>query len=197
MSDPFSRTDEPIQPTLNDGDAFSVAEAYPSEADDDSSALLSSANDDTAAAAENDVYQPEQNADEAAAGAADDYEPQSDAGVVPAPVAAPVAPAAVANDFPVAPPKKHNRNNKKKVTAAPAAGPAAQEAGTADKTQQGAAFGAFPGTFFPMNFGSTSGGAIAVANSFSTGKGGAASHAVAYGSAGQKSAVPVKRRRNN
>ena len=40
-----------------------------------------------------------------------------------------------------------------------------------------------PNTFFPMNFGSTSGGAIAVANSFSTGKGGTAtSHATAYGS---------------
>lgn len=34
-----------------------------------------------------------------------------------------------------------------------------------------------------MNFGSTAGGAIAVANSFSTGKGGtASSHATAYGS---------------
>ncbi|XP_017137467.1 translation initiation factor IF-2 isoform X2 [Drosophila miranda] len=39
------------------------------------------------------------------------------------------------------------------------------------------------GTFFPVNFGGTSGGAIAIANSFSTGEGGAAtSHAIAYGS---------------
>lgn len=38
-------------------------------------------------------------------------------------------------------------------------------------------------TFFPVHFGKTSGGAIAVANSFSTGKGGTAtSHATAYGS---------------
>lgn len=38
-------------------------------------------------------------------------------------------------------------------------------------------------TFFPVNFGSTSGGAIAIANSYSTGKGGTAtSHATAYGS---------------
>lgn len=38
-------------------------------------------------------------------------------------------------------------------------------------------------SFFPLSFGNTSGGAIAVANSFSTGKGGAAtSHATAYGS---------------
>lgn len=37
-------------------------------------------------------------------------------------------------------------------------------------------------TFFPMHFlGSTSDGTIAVANSYSTGKGSAASHAVAYG----------------
>jgi len=39
------------------------------------------------------------------------------------------------------------------------------------------------GTFFPVNFGGTSGGAIAIANSFSTGEGGSAtSHAIAYGS---------------
>ncbi|XP_065361719.1 skin secretory protein xP2 isoform X2 [Calliphora vicina] len=39
------------------------------------------------------------------------------------------------------------------------------------------------GTFFPINFGGTKGGAIAIANSFSTGEGGSAtSHAIAYGS---------------
>ncbi|XP_034477313.1 skin secretory protein xP2 isoform X2 [Drosophila innubila] len=39
------------------------------------------------------------------------------------------------------------------------------------------------GTFFPIDFGGTNGGAIAIANSFSTGEGGAAtSHAIAYGS---------------
>ncbi|XP_030386123.1 uncharacterized protein LOC115632962 isoform X2 [Scaptodrosophila lebanonensis] len=39
------------------------------------------------------------------------------------------------------------------------------------------------GTFFPIDFGGTAGGAIAIANSFSTGEGGAAtSHAIAYGS---------------
>ncbi|KAM7357107.1 uncharacterized protein ACRADG_002603 isoform 2-T2 [Cochliomyia hominivorax] len=39
------------------------------------------------------------------------------------------------------------------------------------------------GTFFPVNFGGTKGGAIAIANSFSTGEGGSAtSHAIAYGS---------------
>lgn len=173
--------DEPLQ----DGDAFSVAEAYPSEADD-SSALLSA--DD--AAAENDVYQPEQN---------DEFQPQSDAVAAPAPVA-PVVP--VAHDAPIAPPKKHNK--KKVAAAAPAAAAAAEEsADEADdeflpasvtKAGRPSAGGAgAPHTFFPMNFGSTSGGAIAVANSFSTGKGGAASHAVAYGSA----AGPSKKRRNN
>lgn len=38
-----------------------------------------------------------------------------------------------------------------------------------------------PHTFFPMNFGNTHGGSLAVANSFSTSKGGAFSHAVAHG----------------
>ncbi|XP_012155705.1 uncharacterized protein LOC101459947 isoform X1 [Ceratitis capitata] len=38
------------------------------------------------------------------------------------------------------------------------------------------------GTFFPVDFGGATGGAIAIANSFSTGEGGAAtSHAIAYG----------------
>lgn len=41
--------------------------------------------------------------------------------------------------------------------------------------------------FFPIAFGSTSGGAIAIANSFSTGKGGtAASRATAYGSSSKQ-----------
>lgn len=42
--------------------------------------------------------------------------------------------------------------------------------------------GQSPYSFFPLHFGNTSGGAIAVANSFSTSKGGASSHAIAYGS---------------
>lgn len=42
-------------------------------------------------------------------------------------------------------------------------------------------------SFFPISFGSTSGGAIAIANSFSTGKGGtAASRATAYGSSSKQ-----------
>lgn len=38
-----------------------------------------------------------------------------------------------------------------------------------------------PHVYFPMSFGRTSGGSIAVANSYSTGKGNAVSHAVSYG----------------
>lgn len=43
-----------------------------------------------------------------------------------------------------------------------------------------------PYSFFPVNFGRTAGGAIAVANAFSTGKGAARSHAIAYGSSPSK-----------
>jgi len=46
-----------------------------------------------------------------------------------------------------------------------------------------------PETYFPVNFGRTAGGAVAVANSYSAGKAGARSHAVAYGS-------PLTRERN-
>lgn len=56
------------------------------------------------------------------------------------------------------------------------------------KTQRRPAYGGSPpsnpiNTYFPINFGNTNGGAIAVANAYSTGqKGGARSHAIAYGS---------------
>ncbi|XP_035785961.1 uncharacterized protein LOC118463477 isoform X2 [Anopheles albimanus] len=50
------------------------------------------------------------------------------------------------------------------------------------------------GPMFPVTFGSTNGGAIAIANSYSTGKGGSAtSHATAYGS---PAAIPEERRRS-
>ncbi|XP_052860026.1 uncharacterized protein LOC128267260 [Anopheles cruzii] len=50
------------------------------------------------------------------------------------------------------------------------------------------------GSMFPVTFGSTNGGAIAIANSYSTGKGGSAtSHATAYGS---PASVPEDRRRS-
>lgn len=43
-----------------------------------------------------------------------------------------------------------------------------------------------PLSIFPLTFGNTYGGAIAVANAFSTSKGGATSHAIAYGSPAPK-----------
>lgn len=45
-----------------------------------------------------------------------------------------------------------------------------------------------PLSIFPLTFGHTYGGAIAVANAFSTSKGGATSHAIAYGSPAPKKA---------
>ncbi|XP_049294998.1 uncharacterized protein LOC125769951 isoform X1 [Anopheles funestus] len=54
--------------------------------------------------------------------------------------------------------------------------------------------GGSAGPMFPVTFGSTNGGAIAIANSYSTGKGGSAtSHATAYGS---PASVPEERRRS-
>lgn len=53
------------------------------------------------------------------------------------------------------------------------------------------------GTFFPISFGGTAGGAIAIANSFSTGEGGSAtSHAIAYGTpeAARAKGRPSRRR---
>lgn len=53
------------------------------------------------------------------------------------------------------------------------------------------------GSFFPIDFGGTNGGAIAIANSFSTGDGGSAtSHAVAYGSQDAARARKVAARRH-
>ncbi|XP_065074108.1 uncharacterized protein LOC135698136 isoform X2 [Ochlerotatus camptorhynchus] len=50
-------------------------------------------------------------------------------------------------------------------------------------SRRGASRPAAPNAYFPINFGSASGGAIAIANSYSTGKGGSAtSTATAYGS---------------
>lgn len=65
--------------------------------------------------------------------------------------------------------------------AAPAVLPTRAHRPTHARKQSAAAAG-IPHTFFPMSFGSTAGGTVAVANSFSTGKGSSASHAVAYGS---------------
>lgn len=61
---------------------------------------------------------------------------------------------------------------------------------------QHSAQGGWPlNNFFPISFGKTSGGAIAIANSFSTGRGGtAASRATAYGSSSSKK---LKKRLSN
>ncbi|XP_053673416.1 uncharacterized protein LOC128723678 isoform X2 [Anopheles nili] len=60
-------------------------------------------------------------------------------------------------------------------------------------TRRGGASRPAGGPMFPVTFGSTNGGAIAIANSYSTGKGGSAtSHATAYGS---PASVPEERRR--
>lgn len=53
---------------------------------------------------------------------------------------------------------------------------------------------ALPNTYFPINFGSTNGGAIAIANSYSTGKGGSAhSTATAYGSPAAAASADLKK----
>ncbi|XP_055630173.1 uncharacterized protein LOC129770978 isoform X2 [Toxorhynchites rutilus septentrionalis] len=61
-------------------------------------------------------------------------------------------------------------------------------------SRRGTKVPALPNSYFPINFGSTNGGAIAVANSYSTGKGGSAtSTSNAYGSpaAAELRRVPV------
>lgn len=147
---------------LQDGDALSIAEAYPDA--EDTSALL---------AADNEIGQLDAN---------EQYPVAPADPIVPAPVAP-------QQDAPV-------KKNKKKVVAAPAPveaeddeedyEPSVTKAGRPSAAAQ-------PWSYFPMHFGSTSGGAIAVANSFSTGKGGTAtSHATAYGSS-----AAIKKRRQN
>lgn len=83
--------------------------------------------------------------------------------------AAPAAPAVI-------PDKK-----KKKVTVQ--LDSAEEEEQDSQVSRRGASRPATPNAYFPINFGSASGGAIAIANSYSTGKGGSAtSTATAYGS---------------
>ncbi|XP_019545681.1 uncharacterized protein LOC109416155 isoform X2 [Aedes albopictus] len=85
------------------------------------------------------------------------------------PVAAPAVPAVI-------PEKK-----KKKVTVQ--LDSAEEEEQDAQVARRGGSRPAAPNAYFPINFGSTNGGAIAIANSYSTGKGGSAtSTATAYGS---------------
>ncbi|EAT47642.1 AAEL001248-PB [Aedes aegypti] len=83
------------------------------------------------------------------------------------PVAAPAVPAVI-------PEKK-----KKKVTVQLDS----DEEEDTQVSRRGGSRPAAPNAYFPINFGSTNGGAIAIANSYSTGKGGSAtSTATAYGS---------------
>lgn len=128
-------------------------------------------------------------ADEGAAadGAADEAAavadlPASDFAAADAPAeAAPIVPAAVA-------PKVVKSKNKVRTQLAAIDDDAEDDFVPFHKKRQqparnGGDQAAPANTFFPVNFGSTNGGAIAIANSFSTGKGGSAtSHAIAYGS---------------
>ena len=88
--------------------------------------------------------------------------------------AAPVAPV-----NPVRVPNAHRPSKKASVKPAKPS-KAAQNTGAAKPSR---AEKPLPvGTFFPTDFGGATGGAIAIANSFSTGEGGSAtSHAIAYG----------------
>lgn len=159
---------------LEDGDTLAVAEAYPDATVDEP--------DNDVPSSDNEIYQ----ADTADIPVEDEIQSEPAAPAkkkVPKEVA---APAPVAADEPTeAEPAAVVPQKKKKV-----------ELVDADEDDNDVPFnsnaprpsnggnGQWPlNSFFPMNFGSTSGGAIAVANSFSTGKGGtASSHATAYGS---------------
>lgn len=63
----------------------------------------------------------------------------------------------------------------------PVASPAADAAAHEADADAPAVPAHLPHTYFPMHFAHSAGGSVAVANSFSTGKGHAYSHAVAYG----------------
>ncbi|XP_055612586.1 uncharacterized protein LOC129759232 isoform X2 [Uranotaenia lowii] len=92
---------------------------------------------------------------------------ESDEPIAEEPVALPVAPVAVPD-------------KKKKVTVQLDSEEDEEEV---EVSRRGAGRPAPPSHMFPINFGSTNGGAIAIANSYSTGKGGSAqSTATAYGS---------------
>lgn len=161
---------------LDDGNTLSIAEAYPAAYDAPPIA-------DEDIPAENEVSQDAI----APLPSEDDAQPLPPKKKVPkeyVPAAADVDDEVKPVESEVIAPSPSNPQKKKKVELEEAAAAAADEEddyvpfGT--KSQRGQ----WPmHSFFPMNFGSTSGGAIAVANSFSTGKGGTAtSHATAYGS---------------
>ncbi|XP_001649691.2 uncharacterized protein LOC5565345 [Aedes aegypti] len=101
------------------------------------------------------------------------YEDESEEPIADEPFAAPAVPAVV----PASVPEK----KKKKVPVQIDSNE--EEEQVAQSGRRGAKDSTGSGAFFPINFGSTNGGAIAIANSYSTGKGGSAtSTATAYGS---------------
>lgn len=160
--EPETLADEIPVAVQNDEDgAVSIAEAYPAEDEQETFADEPAQNDEPVQA-----DAPQADAPVAPVAPVADEVPLAD----PVPAAAPVAPVL---------PKRKN-----KVTV---------ELDTQDDEDQYVApkkgrpaYGAASNpinTFFPINFGNTQGGAIAVANAYSTGqKGGARSHAIAYGS---------------
>lgn len=176
QAEPETLADD-IPVAIEQDDAVSIAEAYP-------------ANDEE---------------DEAPAVAAD--EPQHDEEFLEAPLA-PIAP--VADALPLVPAVASLVPKKNKVTVQ--LDTAADEEEDEVAVQQDeipvyrktnrrpAARPAAPpsnpiNTYFPINFGNTNGGAIAIANSYSTGqKGGARSHAIAYGSPASAAKKQQKRR---
>lgn len=147
-------------PDESNGNAVSIAEAYPAEEDQESP--------DTELHQENDVF----------------YEPNPTISYEPIPQKTKdsIAPstATPAKPIVVQPPKNNIEidNNEDEDDIVP----------VNTKVQHPSREGSWPlNNFFPISFGSTSGGAIAIANSFSTGKGGtAASRATAYGSSSKQ-----------
>lgn len=158
---------------LDDGNTLSIAEAYPAAYDDQPSIAADEI------PTENEVTQNDEAAPAPAAAPQSDEPPKKKGPKEYVPAAEPVSEDAAVSPAEVIAPAQPQ----KKVELDEAAADEDDYApafGGGSKSQRGQ----WPmHSFFPMNFGSTSGGAIAVANSFSTGKGGTAtSHATAYGS---------------
>ncbi|EAT32928.1 AAEL014834-PA [Aedes aegypti] len=102
------------------------------------------------------------------------YEEEAEEPIADEPLAAPANPAVVSASIP---------ERKKKSKTPVKADSDEKEEQDAQSERRGASGSAAPNAYFPINFGSANGGAIAVANSYSTGQGGSAtSTATAYGS---------------
>lgn len=175
-ADPETLADDiPVAVELDDEGAVSIAEAYPA-ADDEQQEEVAA-----------DVPQHDEQPEFLEAPAADEI---------------PAGPLADPLPFvPVALPKRKNKVTVQLDSADDDEVTIQQDERPVYKKKLRPAYGAAPAaapsnpinTFFPINFGNTQGGAIAVANAYSTGqKGGARSHAIAYGS--PASAAAKKRR---